>query len=195
MLDSTISNNTFNRCYDSAILLQAFDGVGVPENNIVENNWFGPTLGGVNNCCFRGDGNPANETFDHVTVRFNSSVSHIFNKSGTVLNNVSFIGNIALTAPPCGTGTNILWAYNVYGGSTRCGPTDTIGATQSSVQFMNPGAAGLNLHVKAGSVALAKVPTSLAGGCGSVSGGRDKDGDRRPAPDGVACDAGADERS
>lgn len=190
--ESRISNSKFNRCYDSSILAEGLDEDGYAENVIIENNWFGPTVLGVNNCCFRGDSVPSAETFDSWTVRFNTSVDTFMNKSGNVLNNVSFIGNIGLGTITCKTGTNVVYAYNMMG-SGACGATDTGNITNTQVKLKDTSSGALDLHLQASSSALNKVPTSLANGCAAVA--KDIDGDVRPTTAGLFCDAGADQFS
>jgi len=188
-INSTFRGNTFINCFDSALLVGALDEPGFAENNIIENNWFGPTILGVNACCLRGDTTASNETFDNWIIRFNSSTSTWMNKTGLVLNNVSFIGNVGLGTNLCVTGTGTIYRYNVSG-STACDATDTGSQTNTDVKFVDITTAALDLHIQAGSVAIDKVPTSQSDGCAAVV--IDKDGDSRPTSG--SCDAGADER-
>jgi hypothetical protein len=190
--DSTISNSKFDKCYDSSILAEGLDEAGYAENDVIENNWFGPTVLGANNCCFRGDTTPSNETFDGWTIRFNSTTDTFMNKTGNVLNNVSFIGNVGLGTSICQSGSNVIYAYNMMG-SAACGGTDTGGITNSQVKFTNISNGSLDLHLQAGSAAIGKVPLAQAGGCAATAGGKDMDGDARTPSGATACDAGADE--
>jgi hypothetical protein len=188
-LDMLIIGNTFVNCWDSSILAGGLDVAGVQENNAIVANFFGPTQLGTNNCCLRGDTTPSKETFDGWVIAFNSSSSTWMNKSGNVLNNVQFIGNVGLGTVVCrgGGDTNVTWKYNVMG-SAACDATDNGGETNTTVKFADTTAASLDLHIGAGSVAENFVPSSQSGGCAAWP--TDFDGATRPA----TCDAGADER-
>jgi hypothetical protein len=188
MTNSTIRNSKFDNCFDSSILWDALDEPGYPENNIIENNWFGPTQLGNNNCCLRGGNTPSEEVFDNFIIRFNTSTSDINNKSINVFNNVQFIGNVAMGSNVCAGG---IWKYNILGSGACDSGTDTGGATNSLVKLKNLNNGTLDLHIQAGSSAIGYVPTSLANGCSTA--GLDFDGDARPTGAGLFCDAGSDQ--
>jgi len=189
--NSVVQNSSFNNCWDSSILAEGLDENGYAENDIIQNNWFGPTILAVNNCCLRGDSTPSNETFDNWIIRFNSSVTTWNNKTGNVLHNVEFIGNVGLDDATCepngfNGSTNVTYAYNISGGNP-CGSTDKGNVTNTQVKFANTSISGLNLHIGSGSIAAGFVPGSQNDGCASI--GSDKGGDVRPAP----CAAGSEE--
>jgi hypothetical protein len=184
----TFSYNKFDNCFDSSILFEGLAEPGFSENNKIIGNWFGPTQLGANNCCLRGAsgaaGDPcSNETFDDYIIAFNTSTSVINNKACNVMNNVRYVGNIAMSTNVCAGG---IWSYNLLGGSA-CGVTDAGSVTNSQVKLIDMNNGTLNLHIQTGSIAEAFVPGLEANGCSLFN--TDFDGNSRSAP----CDAGSDE--
>ena len=158
----TIRNSRFFGCSTQGVFInQALEGVIT--NLLVENNWFGPTVG-FNSLILGVVSGPA-------MVRQNSFAG----QAPRGLDNypATWIGNTGVLRA-CQSGAT--YAYNVWSG-VACGSSDAV----APVAFMDEGAE--NLHLKAGAKAIDFVK--------SVTVNSDIDGQSRPM--GSGRDAGADE--
>jgi hypothetical protein len=167
----TIRNSRFIRCRHYGILLGS-NGAGAPENDLIENNFFGAAE--VAGFALRGG---LDEFFDGLIVRYNSGDYITPQSRQAQLANVKWYANVSGLAPPCREGID--YRYNVAPDGS-CGRTDVRAATG----FVNPAAGDYHLR-----------PRSAAIGRGNPRDFPRIDIDRqsRPRPRKGSPDAGADE--
>ena len=199
----TIENSRFERNVVYQIQVQDFTSraccgmtFGPPRNVVIQNNWFGPPVTGVND--------PGGDTTDdnqpelqldprngacwtNWLIRYNSfrRGPALGFDSVPCFHNVRVIGNIgAHPGLQCFYDTpGLMWAYNAWIGG-HCGSTDT---TLTSLPYVNQTIGHEDYHLTGGPA------QDLVTGAGpDYVLRRDIDGDGRPR--GPARDAGADER-
>jgi hypothetical protein len=166
----TVRNSTFVRCKHYGILLGS-NGAGSPENDLIENNFFGEAE--VAGFAFRGG---TDEYFDGMTVRYNSGGNITPQTTQAQLANIRWYANVADTIGNCRSGID--YQYNVVA-SGGCGSTDLRAATG----FVNYSAG--DMHLSTGAAAI---------GRGKPGDYPSTDYDSQSRPAGGAPDAGADER-
>jgi hypothetical protein len=169
---------------------------GPAHDVVLENNWFGAPVRGVND--------PGGDTFNdnqpelqldprhgacwtNWLIRYNSFVNGVAPglDAGACFDNVRFVGNVgeAPGPPQCFTGAaGLTWDHNAWLGGT-CDPTD---ATLTSLPYTNTKIGAEDFHLTSGP-AVDLVPGTTA----DERLGTDIDGQARPL--GPAWDAGADE--
>jgi hypothetical protein len=167
---------------------------GPPHDVVVENNWFGAPVQGVND-----PGGTINDEQPEVQldprhgacwsnwlIRYNSFYNGLALglDADPCFSNVRVVGNVGETpGPQCFTGyAGLTWEYNAWLGGT-CDPTDV---TIKSLPYVSTTIGGENYHLTGGP-AVNLVPGANA----DQQLGRDIDGQSRPL--GAAWDAGSDE--
>jgi hypothetical protein len=169
-----IRNSRFVRCAVMAVSLYRHGNAGQPRRILIENNFFGTSIGGYYSLAF--GGSEKNDWAD-VVVRNNSATqAMLFDNTAASYRNVRVLGNLAPNFPWL-CERRIVYRRNVWKGA-RCGPTDL----NSSLGFQD--GARLDLRLRRGAPAIDR-------GDSSSFPRTDIFGRRRPA--GRAPDAGAHE--
>jgi hypothetical protein len=166
----TVRNSTFVRCGHYGILLGS-NGAGQPENDLIENNFFGEAE--VAGFALRGG---TNEYFDGVTVRYNSGGSITPQTTQVQLDNVKWYANVAETIGTCRNGIDYQYNVVAQGG---CSSTDM----KAPTGFVNFRAGDLHLQPGAAAIGRGKPGSYPA-----------SDIDAQARAMSGAPDAGADER-
>ena len=171
----TIRNNVFRACYVFDILLDKVeDGLApTPSNILIENNFL--------ECCGVGQNysirlsDSWGSTWNHVSIRNNSSDMAMDLGTGTTYRHVAVLANIAPRLDGAPRGVAIDW--NVWYRGSRIGPHDLVAPAGFRDQTV------ADFHLRPGAAAIDRG--------GPTAPPDDIDGQRRPR--GRAPDAGADE--
>jgi hypothetical protein len=166
----TIKNSLFVHCAHYGVLFGS-NGQGETENDLIQDNFFGPAE--IAGFALRGG---TDEFFDRVTVRYNSGDYITPQTRQGQLANIKWYANVSGAAPPCRDGID--YQYNIAPDGV-CSRTDR----RAPTGFMNP--ARGDYHLAAGAAAIGR------GKPGDYP-ATDYDGQRRPRNG--KPDAGADER-
>jgi hypothetical protein len=169
-----IRNSRFIRCAVMAVSLYRHGNAGQPRRILIENNFFGTSIGGYYSLAF--GGSEKNDWSD-VVVRNNSATqAMLFDNTAASYRNVRVLGNLAPNYPWL-CERRLVYRRNVWRGA-RCAPTDL----NASLGFRD--AERLDLRLRRGAAAIDR-------GDRSSFPRTDIFGRRRPA--GRSPDAGAHE--